>query len=81
MYIYTIQVMPGQKAKFEGDTSVKYRVRRVDDSIAVAKKGRSEVIRENLEYAEAVELVNGFNSVEGRSQVIREEEARQKNGS
>jgi hypothetical protein len=81
MYIYTIHTMPGQKAKFEGDTSVKYRVKRVNDSIAVAKKGRSEVIRENLEYAEALELVNGFNSVEGKSQVIREEVARQKNES
>ena len=80
MYIYTIQAMPGQKAKFEGDTSVKYRVRRVNDSIAVAKKGRSEVIRENLEYSEAVELVNGFNSMEGKSQVIRDEVAKQKNG-
>jgi hypothetical protein len=81
MYIYTIQAMPGQKAKFEGDTSVKYRVRRVNDSIAVTKKGRSEIIRENLEYSEAVELVNGFNNVEGKSQVIREEVARQKNES
>ena len=81
MYIYTMQTMPGQKAKFEGDTSVRYRVRRVDDSIAVAKKGRSEVIRENLEYGEALELVNNFNSMEGKSQVIREEVARQKNGS
>jgi hypothetical protein len=79
MYIYTIQAMPGQKAKFEGDTSIKYRVRRVNDAIAVTKKGRSEVIRENLEYDEAVALVNGFNSVEGKSQVIREEVARQKN--
>ena len=81
MYIYTIHVMPGQKAKFEGDPSVKYRVKRVNDSIAVAKKGRSEIIRENLEYEEAVALVNGFNNVEGKSQVIREEAARQKNGS
>jgi len=79
MYIYTIQAMPGQKAKFEGDTSVKYRVRRVNDSIAVTKKGRSEIIRENLEYDEAVALVNGFNNVEGKSQVIREEVARKKN--
>ncbi|HJQ33122.1 MAG TPA: hypothetical protein VJ866_13120 [Pyrinomonadaceae bacterium] len=78
MYIYTIQVMPGQKAKFEGDPSVRYRVRRVDDSIGIAKKGRSEVIRENLEYAEALKLVEGFNSMESKSQVIREESARQK---
>lgn len=81
MYIYTIQAMPGQKAKFEGDPSIKYRVRRVNDSIAVTKKGRSEIIRENLEYDEAVALVNGFNNVEGKSQVIREEVARQKNDS
>ena len=81
MYIYTIQPMPGQKAKFEGDTSVKYRIRRVNDSIAVAKKGRSEIIRENLEYGEALEMVNGFNNMEGKSQVIRDEVARQKNGS
>lgn len=73
MYIYTIHPMPGQKAKFEGDPSIKYRIKRVNDSIAVAKKGRSEIIRENLEYAEALELVNGFNSVEGKSQVIRNE--------
>ena len=81
MYIYTIQAMPGQKAKFEGDPSVKYRVKRVDDSLAIGKKGRSEIIRENLEYGEALELINGFNSVEGKSQVIRDEAARQKNGS
>lgn len=81
MFIYTIQAMPGQKAKFEGDTSIKYRVRRINDSIAVTKKGRSEIIRENLEYDEAVALVNGFNNVEGKSQVIRQEVARQKNDS
>ena len=79
MYIYTIQAMPGQKAKFEGDTSVKYRVRRVNDSIAVSKKGRSEIIRENLGYEEALALVNGFNAMEGKSQVMRDEAARQKN--
>lgn len=79
MFIYTIQAMPGQKAKFEGDTSIKYRVKRLDDSIASGKKGRTEIIRENLEYDEAVELINGFNAVEGKSQGIREEVARQKN--
>lgn len=79
MFIYTIQAMPGQKAKVEGDTSIKYRVKRVDDSIPVSKKGRSEIIRDNLEYAEAVELINRFNSLEGKSQEIRNEVARQKN--
>lgn len=79
MFIYTVQAMPGQKAKSEGDTSIKYRVKRVDDSIPVSKKGRSEIIRDNLEYAEAVELINRFNSLEGKSQEIRNEVARQKN--
>jgi hypothetical protein len=79
MFIYTIHPMPGQKAKFEGDPSIKYRVKRVDDSIAVSKKGRSEIIRDNLEYEEAVALVNGFNSMEGKSQGMRDEAARQKN--
>jgi hypothetical protein len=71
--------MPGQKAGYEGDTSIKYRVKRVDDSIAVSKKGRSEIIRDNLEYDEAVRLIEGFNSMEGKSQGMREEAARQKN--
>ncbi|HEV2864744.1 MAG TPA: hypothetical protein VGX48_27345 [Pyrinomonadaceae bacterium] len=79
MFIYTIHPMPGQKAKFEGDTSIKYRVKRVDDSIQVSKKGRSEIIRDNLEYDEALELINRFNNLEGKSQVMREEAARQKN--
>ena len=79
MFIYTIQAMPGQKAKFEGDTSIKYRVKRVDDSIAPTKKGRSEIIRDNLEYDEAVRLIEGFNSMEGKSQGMREEAARLKN--
>ncbi|HEX8846167.1 MAG TPA: hypothetical protein VF791_16080 [Pyrinomonadaceae bacterium] len=79
MFIYTIQAMSGQKAKFEGDTSIKYRVKRVDDSILVGKKGRSQIIRDNLEYGQAMELINGFNSMEGKSQDIREEVARQKN--
>lgn len=79
MYIYTIQAMPGQKAKFEGDTSIKYRVKRLNDSIPVSKKGRTEIIRDNLEYDEAMELINGFNSMEGKSQGIREDVVRQKN--
>jgi hypothetical protein len=79
MYIYTIQAMPGQKAKFEGDTSIKYRVKRVNDSISISKKGRTEIIRDNLEYDEALELIKGFNSMEGKSQNIRSEVARQKN--
>ena len=79
MFIYTIQAMPGHKAKFEGDTSIKYRVKRVDDSILANKKGRSEIIRDNLEYDEAIKLIEGFNSMESKSQGIRDEVARQKN--
>jgi hypothetical protein len=79
MYIYTIQAMPGQKAKFEGDTSIKYRVKRLNDAIAVSKKGRTEIIRDNLEYDAAMELIQGFNGMEGKSQDIRAEVARQKN--
>ena len=48
------------------------------DSIQVSKKGRSEIIRDNLEYGEAVELINIFNVKEGKSQTMREEAARQK---
>jgi hypothetical protein len=78
MYIYTVQAMRGQKPKFVGDTSVKYQVRRVNTSLAASAKGRSDVIRTNLEYEDAVKLVEGFNQVEGKSQNIREEVARQK---
>lgn len=79
MFIYTVQPMPGQKARFEGDTSIKYRVKRVDDSIPLGKKGRSQIIRDNLEYDRAIELINGFNGMEGKSQAIREEVAKEKN--
>ncbi|HZI20696.1 MAG TPA: hypothetical protein VEY09_19160 [Pyrinomonadaceae bacterium] len=78
MFIYTIQAMPGQKAKFEGDTSIKYRVKRLDDSIPASKKGRSEIIRDNLDYDDAVRLIEGFNSMEGKSQAMRDDIARQK---
>lgn len=78
MFTYTVHPMPGQKAKFEGDTSIKYRVKRVNDSIPVSKKGRSEIIRDNLAYDEAMELTKGFNSMEGKSQLVRDEVARQK---
>jgi len=77
MFIYSIQAMPGQKAKSEGDTSIKYRIKRVDDTLATGKKGRSEIIRNNLEYDEAMKLVERFNSMESKSQGMREEAARQ----
>lgn len=78
MYIYTLQAMPGQKAKFEGDSSIKYQVKRVNTDLPVSKKGRIEIIRTNLEYDEAMALIDNFNNKEGNSQVIREEEAKRK---
>jgi hypothetical protein len=79
MYIYTIQAMPGQKAKSEGDTSIKYRIKRVNTAIPISGKGRTEIIRDNLEYDEAMKLINNFNSMEAKSQVMRDEVARRKN--
>ena len=61
MYKYTVETMPGFKAKTVGDTSVKYRIKRQDTSLAVGKKGRSEIIRTNLEYDAAVAQVKIFN--------------------
>lgn len=78
MFIYTVQAMPGQKAKFEGDPSIKYQVKRVDDTIPTGKKGRVQIIRENLEYDKAIEVINGFNVGEGKSEEIRQGVARQK---
>ncbi len=78
MYKYTVQAMPGQKAKFEGDPSIKYRVKRENTSIAVSKKGRTEIVRTDLEYDEAMTLINGFNEMEGKSQSIRDIEAERK---
>lgn len=78
MYIYTVQAMPGQKAKFEGDPSIKYRVKRVNTSMSAKGKGRSEIIRDDLEYEAAMDLIKGFNVMEEKSQGMRNEAARQK---
>ena len=78
MYKYTIQAMPGQKAKFEGDPSIKYQIKRQDTSVSEKQKGRTQVIRENLEYEEAMAQIKNFNDMEGKSQIMREEAARQK---
>lgn len=78
MNLYTVQPMPGQKAKFEGDTSIKYRVKRIDDSIPAGKKGRMLIIRIDLGYDEAMALINSFTNMEGITQDRRNEEAKQK---
>jgi hypothetical protein len=69
--------MPRQKAKYVGDTSVKYQVKRIDDSVESSRKGRSAIIRTNLEYDEAIALIKGFNKKEESSQLGREEKAQQ----
>lgn len=79
MYIYTIQAMSGQKAKFEGDPSIKYQVRRVNSSLKSGQKGRSEIIRTNLDYEDAIAIIKTFNDKESASQ-IRKDEAARENG-
>ena len=79
MFIYTVHVMPGQKAKFEGDPSVKYQIKRVNTDIPANKSGRSVIIKSNPEYDAAVALVENFNDKEGKSQTLREEEAERRN--
>jgi hypothetical protein len=74
MYIYTVQAMPGTKAKFDGDTSVRYRVRRTHTSTSANNKSRTDVIRTDLSYEEATELVKRFNDKERESRDIKNED-------
>lgn len=71
MYVYTMHVMPGCKAKFDGDTTVKYRVRRKDTSVPTNHKSRTDVIRTDLGYTEAAALVERFNDKERESRALR----------
>ncbi|MDT7687756.1 MAG: hypothetical protein QOJ70_2662 [Acidobacteriota bacterium] len=73
MYIYTLQAMPGYKAKFEGDTSVKYKVRRENTS-AAKDKCRTD-IRTDLSYPDAAALVTRFNDKEREARSINKEAA------
>jgi hypothetical protein len=73
MYIYTIQAMPGQKAKFDGDPSIKYQVKRQYSSLKVGQKGRSEIIRTNLDYEAALAIIKTFNDKEAESQTRKDE--------
>lgn len=73
MYIYTIQAMPGFKAKFDGDTSVLYRVRRKHTAASAAQKSTTAVIRTDLGYAEATELIKRFNDKERESRSLKVE--------
>jgi hypothetical protein len=67
MYIYTMQAMPGCKAKFDGDTSVKYRVRRKHTSASASHKSTTDVIRTDLGYKDAASMVKRFNEKERES--------------
>ena len=73
MYVYTIQAMPGYKAKFDGDTSVQYRVRRKHTSKLASHKSSTDVIRTDLDYTEATALVKRFNDKELEARVMRNE--------
>ena len=70
MYIYLMQAMPGCKAQFDGDTSVKYQVRRKQPASARAKSSTA-VIRTDMGYTEATALVKIFNDKEMESRAIR----------
>jgi len=72
MYNYTMQAMPGCKAKFEGDTSVKYMVRRKHTSTSAGHKSTTAVIRTDLGYTEATALVKRFNDKERESRSAKD---------
>ena len=72
MYTYTMQAMPGCKAKFDGDTSVRYRVRRKHTSTAASQQSTTAVIRTDLGYAEATALVERFNDKERESRPLKD---------
>lgn len=81
MYKYTIKPMPGQKAKFEGDTSIKYQIIRHNTDVASKHKTLTDVIKPNLDYDEAIAIIKVFNDKEQATQVRRDEKAKQENAS
>ena len=74
MYIYTVQAMPGYKAKFDGDTSVTYNIKRKHTPASAKHKSRTDVIRTDLGYSEATTLVKKFNDKEREARAIKNEE-------
>ena len=78
MYIYTVLAMPKQRAMSEGDTPIKYQIKRVNSSIPDKGKGRTEIIRTDLEYDAARAMIENFNIMEGKSQIMRDAEAERK---
>jgi hypothetical protein len=73
MYIYTVQAMPGSKAKFDGDESVKYQIKRAHTAAAAKDKNRTAVIRTDMTHVAAAELVKRFNDKERESRAIKRE--------
>ena len=71
-----MQTMAGHKAKFDGDTSVKYRVNRKYTSASAHHKSRTVVIRTELDYSEATEMVKRFNDKEREARAIKHEARR-----
>jgi hypothetical protein len=74
MYIYAMKAMPGSKAKFDGDTSVRYEVRRKHTSATAQHKSSTAVIRTDLGYEEALALVKRFNDKELEARAIKSKE-------
>ncbi len=75
MYMYTVEMMPGCKAKFEGDTSIKYKIRRKYTPTSAQQKSLNDVIRTDLDYSEATAMAERFNGKEREAQAIKREEA------
>ena len=73
MYFYTMQAMPGYKAKFDGDTSVKYQIKRKHTPAASNHKSLTVVIRTELGYSEATEMVKRFTDKEREARAIKQE--------
>jgi hypothetical protein len=76
MYVYTIQAMPGCKAQFDGDTSVKYQVKRKQSAASAQAKAVTAVIRTDMGYTEATVLVKGFNDKELEARALRNRDSR-----
>ena len=73
MYFYTMQTMPGCKAEFDGDTSVKYRIKRKHTPASSNHKSTTVVIRTDLGYSEAAEMVKRFTDKEREARAIKHE--------
>lgn len=76
MYFYTMQAMPGYKAKFDGDTSVKYQIKRKHTPATSNHKSTTVVIRTDVGYSEATEMVKRFTDKEQEAQDIKDEARR-----